>query len=157
MSKVYLALGSNIGDCKQNLSDAVVNIKKRVGEVICLSSFYETAPWGFETKNRFQNAVVEVNTSLSAKVLLEILKHIEQDMGRTIEATSKTYADRIIDIDILFFDDSVISTENLTVPHPLLHKRDFVLTPMREIAPSFVHPVLNKTIQQLWWELNLDS
>ncbi|MFZ4457268.1 MAG: 2-amino-4-hydroxy-6-hydroxymethyldihydropteridine diphosphokinase [Bacteroidales bacterium] len=157
MSKVFLALGSNIGDCSNNLRVAIAHIEKRIGGVISLSAFYETAPWGFDSAKVFQNAVVEVESSLSAKVILENVKSIESEMGRNISERNGNYADRVIDIDLLFFDDCIISTDKLTIPHQLLHKRDFVLRPMMDIAPDFIHPVLNKTIQELWQELNSES
>lgn len=148
MAKVFLALGSNIGDSRANLLQAVRKIEERIGSVVSLSAFYATKPWGFESENEFLNAVVEIETTVSAVLILQIVKAIEAEMGRDLKRVS-LYIDRPIDIDILFYDQETISMENLIIPHPLLHLRAFVLDPMAEIAPDFLHPTLLKTISQL--------
>lgn len=157
MANVFLALGSNIGDCPNNLREAIAHIEKRIGGVISLSAFYETVPWGFVSEHTFQNAVAEVETTLSPIVLLETAKSIELEMGRNLSDLKPGYADRIIDIDLLFIDNLICSSDKLTIPHPLMHLRDFVLKPMMDIAPDFIHPVLNKTIRELWQELDSES
>ena len=147
MSKIYLLLGSNVGDKKANLKDAISLIHKQIGKIIQQSSVYETEPWGFEDVSFFLNQVLMVDSSLQpAEALSEILQ-MEKKLGR--ERTEKQYASRIIDIDILFYDDLIIQTENLIIPHPLMEKRRFVLTPLNEIAGDFIHPVLQKTIKIL--------
>ena len=110
--------------------------------VITSSSFYETEPWRMVSSNWFVNAVIQISTSLSPAELLEVCKRIETQLGRRREgANSGKYADRTIDIDILFYDNLITCTDNLTIPHPLIHKRAFVLVPMLEIAQDFVHPL----------------
>ena len=147
MSSIYLLLGSNVGDKKANLINAVSLIAIQIGEIIGQSSVYETEPWGFEDSSYFFNQVLKVNTSLQPEELLIILFEIEKYLGR--QRTQKQYESRIIDIDILFYDDLVIHTENLTIPHPLIEKRKFVLTPLAEITSDLKHPVLEKTIKVL--------
>lgn len=133
MTDVYLGLGSNLGDRRANLRRAVTLIGERVGRVTALSSFYETAPWGFVSNNAFLNACLLVQTDYSPMEVLRITQRIERDMGRLCKSCG-VYADRIIDIDILLFGDLVISTDVLTVPHPLMAQRDFVMRPLREIG-----------------------
>jgi 2-amino-4-hydroxy-6-hydroxymethyldihydropteridine diphosphokinase len=148
MSIVYLGLGTNIGDKKFNLRQAFIEIELSIGTILESSSFYESEPWGFESENQFLNAVIVVDTNFTPLELLEQLKAIERKMGR-IEKNKSGYADRIIDIDILFFNNEVIHSPILTIPHKFLHKRDFVLFPLLEITPDFVHPLLESTIEEL--------
>lgn len=149
MAKVYLGLGTNLGDKEKNLRDAVEKIKKRVGNVHSLSAFYATAPWGFKSENTFLNAAVDVETVLSPRELLAATQQIEREMGRTAKSANHTYADRLIDIDLLMYDDLVISEPDLVLPHPLMHERRFVMEPLAEIAPDLVHPFLKETMQKL--------
>ena len=135
MSSVYLSLGSNLGDKKSNLEKAVSLISKKVGKIVRASSFYQSAPCGFESENDFLNAVILIETSFSPTELLAKTQEIERKMGRKTKST-KTYSDRIIDIDILFYDDLVIDTPELKIPHPLWKERDFVLIPLAEIQLS---------------------
>lgn len=135
MHTIYLSLGTNLGDKKQNLLSAITEIGRRIGPVRAQSAFLPTEPWGFESENTFLNAAVCVETALSPLALLDETQQIERDMGRT-QKTTVTYHDRIIDIDILLYDDLHISTPRLTIPHPLMYKRDFVLIPLREILPQ---------------------
>ena len=121
--------------------------------IVASSSFYETEPWCMRTENWFVNAVIQISTSLSPEEVLEECHHIEQKLGRVRTTPDGQYGDRTIDIDILFYDDKVISTENLIIPHRLLQRRAFVLVPMLEIAQDFVHPLFNKTISALYDEL----
>jgi len=147
MSRVYLSLGSNIGDRKQNISIASGNINDTIGRIISRSSFYETEPWGFNDENFFLNQSIIIKTTLTPETILKELMTIEEMMGRTRK--EKRYASRIIDLDILFYDDMIIETPQLIIPHPLLHKRRFVLKPLAEIAPEMIHPVFKKTIHHL--------
>lgn len=142
MAKVYLGLGTNLGDKEKNLRDAVQMIEERVGNVCSLSSFYATAPWGFESENAFLNAAVCVETLLSPRELLTITQQIEREIGRTTKSVNHTYADRLIDIDLLMYDDLIINDPDLVLPHPLMHERRFVMEPLAEIAPGVVHPLL---------------
>ena len=136
-SKVYLGLGSNLGERKEQLCRAIALIGERVGEVIRQSSFIETEPWGFESENKFLNAVILCETTLSPRQLLRTTQQIERDMGRKKKANGKSlnrkYIDRPIDIDILLYDDLTVDEPDLKIPHPLMHERDFVMVPLREI------------------------
>lgn len=149
MATVYLGLGTNLGNKEENLNNAVENIKEKIGEVTSLSSFIETAPWGFESDYSFLNAALCVETHLEPYQLLSVLKEIELEMGRTSKSVNKVYSDRIIDIDILLYDDLILNTEDLVIPHPLMTERDFVMKPLAEIAGEVLHPVLNKKIKNI--------
>jgi 2-amino-4-hydroxy-6-hydroxymethyldihydropteridine diphosphokinase len=149
MAKVYLGLGSNLGNKEKNLRAAVQKIGERVGDVDSLSAFYVTSPWGFQSENTFLNAVVCVETLLSPYELLAVTQQIEREIGRTAKSANSAYADRLIDIDLLMFEDRIVNDPALVLPHPLMHKRRFVMEPFAEIAPDAVHPVLKKTISQL--------
>ena len=151
MAIVYLSLGSNIGDRVGYLQQATL-LLKAIPEisVISTSSFYESEPWKMDSENWFVNAVVQISTTLSPEKLLDECMRIEAQLGRK---RTRGYQDRTIDIDILFYDDLVIHTEALTIPHPHFHKRAFVMVPMLEIAQDFVHPLFKKTVMQLYEEL----
>lgn len=138
--KVYLGLGSNLGDCRRNLERAIRLIDDRVGEVIRQSSFIETEPWGFESEHRFVNAVVLCETTKTPREVLLLTQQIERDMGRRkvngaglMVNGQRIYTDRIVDIDILLYDDLTIDEPDLKIPHPLMHQRDFVMIPLKEI------------------------
>ena len=146
MAVAYLLLGSNIGESKEHLQNARNNIKDCIGEIVVQSSIYTTAAWGKKDQADFLNQVIKINTTLSPFETLEKILDIEQKMGRI--RTEKNAA-RIIDIDILFFSNEIINTENLIIPHPYIQVRKFVLVPLNEISPTFKHPVLDKTIHQL--------
>lgn len=146
---VYLSLGTNLGDKEANLHAAVNELKKRTGRLVVLSAFYATEPWGFSSDHSFMNAACCMETTLSPFQVLEETQTIERLLGRTKKSVDGQYADRFIDIDLLLFDDLVIDTPTLTIPHPLMHLRDFVLKPMTEIAPDAIHPVLGKKIRHL--------
>ncbi len=129
----YLSLGTNLGDKRKNIAEAIKNIGELVGDVVRQSALYETEPWGFRSDNRFVNAAVCVDTQLSPRRLLEVTQRIEMEMGRTLKSAGGEYHDRIIDIDILLYGDLHIDEPDLKIPHPLMHERDFVMTPLNEI------------------------
>lgn len=129
----YLSLGTNLGDKRKNITEAIKNIGELVGDVVRQSALYETEPWGFRSDNRFVNAAVCVDTQLSPRRLLEVTQRIEREMGRTLKSDGGEYHDRIIDIDILLYGDLHIDDPDLKIPHPLMHERDFVMTPLNEI------------------------
>ena len=134
MAIAYLALGTNIGNKRRNMITAAALLAERVGDVLALSGFYETEPWGFQSENTFLNAALQLDTSLSPLELLKATQEIEIEMGRT-QKSNGAYHDRIIDIDILLYDNLVLQTPELTLPHPLMHERLFVMEPLAEIAP----------------------
>ncbi|MBO5225159.1 MAG: 2-amino-4-hydroxy-6-hydroxymethyldihydropteridine diphosphokinase [Parabacteroides sp.] len=148
MAITYLGLGTNIGNKRRNLITAAALLAERVGDVLALSGFYETEPWGFESNNRFLNAAVKLNTDYSPQELLVITQQIEKELGRT-EKSNGTYHDRVIDIDILLYDDEVLQTSELVLPHPLMHERKFVMEPLAEIAPFVQHPIFKESIMDL--------
>jgi len=152
MSKAYLALGTNLGNKPVNLLRAIGCIADEIGIFSAISSVYETQPQGYESENDFLNMVVCIETLLSPTEILIITQSIEKRMGRT-QKTSHSYQDRIIDIDIIAYDDLILHTENFQLPHPLFHQRRFVLEPFNEIAPGYVHPVLHKKVRKLLGEL----
>lgn len=147
---LYLGLGSNLGDKRNNLLQAVALISERVGRVVCLSRFYETEPWGYASNNTYLNAALGVETSLSPLEILSITQAIERELGRQKKSMNREYFDRPIDIDLLLMDDLVIDSDALILPHPLMHERLFVLEPLVEIVPTVVHPLLQKTICELY-------
>lgn len=150
MAKVYLGLGSNIGERSENLAEARKRLSDLSLEISSVSPVYISEPWGFESNNDFYNQVIEIKTDVDPYDLLDIIQETENKMGR--KRRMKGYSDRIIDIDILFYDNKIISSKPLIIPHPLLHKRMFVLQPMADIAPGLIHPVFNKTIEELMAE-----
>ena len=139
--QVYLGLGSNIGDCRKNLIRAIRLIGERVGTIVCQSSFIETEPWGFQSENKFLNAVILCETERTPREVLLLTQQIERDMGRRKKVNGqgltvngqRVYADRIVDIDILLYDDLTVDEPDLKIPHPLMHERDFVMIPLEEI------------------------
>jgi len=146
MNKAYLLLGSNMGNSRQQLLAANKLVKKNIGRITRQSKLYVTAAWGNTNQPDFLNQVIVVETKLSATELIKAILSVETDMGRI--RTTKN-APRIIDIDILFFNKDIINKKNLVVPHPEIQNRRFVLVPLNELSPAFVHPVLKKTIHQL--------
>ena len=133
--QAYLGIGTNLGDRSENLHCAVKKINEQAGRVLACSSFIETEPWGFCSDNVFLNAVVKIDTSLTPHELLRVTQEIERAMGRTHKSVNGNYSDRIIDIDILLYEDMIVRDAELTIPHPLIWKRSFVYEPLLEIAP----------------------
>src|SRR5450759_4493849 len=147
MKKVFLGIGTNLGNRESNLKEAVARIEEYIGKVTRSSSVYETEPWGFQAEDEFLNMVVKVETKLTPSGLLGRILMIESLLGRV--RSEKQYSSRVIDIYILLYEDLVIDEENLKIPHPLLHERKFVLVPLCEIESELVHPVLNKSVATL--------
>ena len=147
MSKVYLSIGSNKGNRSVLINKAIDEIEKKVGIIISRSSIYQSKSWGFDS-NDFYNLCLLIDTDITPKSLLINLKKIEKSMGR--EDIDGSYSDRFIDIDILFYDNITTDSEDLKIPHPKIEIRKFVLVPMLEIADDYVHPILNKTIKELY-------
>lgn len=150
---VYFSLGTNLGDKEQNLRLAVQHIEERIGKIVSLSAFYATAPWGFDSDNAFLNAAVCAETSLPPLEILFITQSVEQEMGRTHKSVNGVYSDRVIDVDLLLYDDFILDTPTLKLPHPLMQERRFVMEPLAEIAPDVIHPVLGKTLGDIYRDL----
>lgn len=148
MAIVYLGLGTNIGNRRGNLVKAAALLAERVGDILALSGFMETEPWGFESENLFLNAAIKMETPLTPDELLSATQAIEREMGRE-KKSDGTYHDRVIDIDILLYDNRVIEHPGLIVPHPLMQERLFVMAPLAEIAPFERHPLLGQTFMEL--------
>ena len=148
-NQVYLLLGGNQGDVGRAFSQTLELIRASVGSIKTLSPVYRSEPWGFEASESFLNQVVIVNTALDPEDLLKEILDIEKKMGRERDDQSGRYSSRPIDIDILFYNDSIINSHDLVVPHPRLHQRNFTLIPLNDISPGFYHPVFKKTISDL--------
>ena len=149
MATIYLGLGTNIGEKKENLTRAIEALSLALGNYTALSTFMETEPWGFDSDNAFLNCVVAFDTTITPTMLLDTTESIERELGRTVKSTGGTYHDRIIDIDSLLYGSEIVETPRLTIPHPLMHKRDFVLEPLAQIAPDAIHPIFGKSIAEL--------
>ena len=145
MIRVFLGIGTNLGDREQNLQEARAAVNQRL-EILKESSIYQTAPWGFLDQPAFLNQVLEAQTDLSSLNLLNFLKHTEKELGRQ---ANFRYGPRLIDLDILFYGDRIIQTSRLQIPHPRLTQRAFVLIPLAEIAPEWVHPQNKQTVAQM--------
>lgn len=148
MAIVYLGLGTNMGNRRGNLVKAAALLAERVGDILALSGFMETEPWGFESENLFLNAAIKMETPLTPDELLSATQAIEREMGRE-KKSDGTYHDRVIDIDILLYDNRVIEQPGLIVPHPLMQERLFVMAPLAEIAPFERHPLLGQAFMEL--------
>ncbi len=146
MNKAYLLTGGNLGDRQQNLAIAVDHINEQCGSIITASSLYETAAWGNTDQPAFLNQALEISTFLNARQLIRRLLKIEKQIGRI---RKEKYGPRLIDIDILLFNNEKHNYQFLKLPHPEMQNRRFALLPLAEIAPAILHPVLNKTITEL--------
>lgn len=145
-NELFILLGTNLGSRIENLEIAMCAIDLKIGKVTNSSKIYETSPWGIADQPNFLNQVLQVSTYLKAEKVLSLILKIEQEMGRKRELK---WGARLIDIDILYFGKKVISSQNLTLPHPFLHERRFTLVPLAEIAPDFTHPILQKNNKEL--------
>ncbi|HEC41517.1 MAG TPA: 2-amino-4-hydroxy-6-hydroxymethyldihydropteridine diphosphokinase [Bacteroides sp.] len=150
MHRLVLSTGCNLGDRRENLLSAIELIEERLGRILKVSGIYESESWGYESKNRFYNQCLLVETSLGAEDCLPKILEIERMLGR--DRSLSRYSDRIIDIDILFFDDMVLESDSLRIPHERLAFRRFVLLPLAEILPEFEHPLLHKSVRELLGE-----
>lgn len=147
MSKVYLLLGGNMGNKQLVFVQAADLLRERVGKITRRSAIYETEPWGFESSDMFWNQVLELETDISAQKVLQKTLQIEHELGRTRKTNQ--YDSRVIDIDILLYDDQIIGMPELVIPHPRIQERKFVLVPLNELVPDLIHPGLQKSIYQL--------
>ncbi|QIA07136.1 2-amino-4-hydroxy-6-hydroxymethyldihydropteridine diphosphokinase [Draconibacterium halophilum] len=143
MNKVFLGIGGNIGDKRQNFIHVLNLIEIKLGKIIQKSSVYETPPWGFRSEDAFWNQVLIIETKLEAEELLWRIREIETDFGR--ERGNERYSSREMDIDILYFNDDFLESKDLIIPHPRIHERRFVLIPLVEIAPEMKHPLRRLT------------
>ena len=146
MAIAYISIGSNLGDREENCRQAIKLLKENGIAVKKQSSMYETEPWGIKDQPKFINMAVEAETDKKPEELLRVLKEIEKEIGRT--ETTK-WGPRIIDLDILFYDDLILKIPGIEIPHPLLHEREFVLKPLCEITPDKKHPVTGKTVREM--------
>ena len=149
--KIFIGLGTNLGDRKNNLEDAIMALPPKLN-ILARSPIYQTKPWGYTDQADFLNMVIEAETALTPIELLDYLKALEEELGRK---ASFRYGPRLIDLDILFYDDLIFEHERLSIPHPSLHERGFVLVPLADIAPNLIHPTLEKNIIELLQ--NIDS
>jgi 2-amino-4-hydroxy-6-hydroxymethyldihydropteridine diphosphokinase len=145
----YLSLGSNLGEREACLDQAVRILEERAGKLLSRSAFYYSDPWGFSSDHRFANICIALQTELAPIELLDVTQAVERQLGRTAKSADGVYADRVIDIDLILIDDLVIADDRLTLPHPLMQERLFVLEPLAAIAPELRHPVLQKSIAEL--------
>mgnify|MGYP000197502116 FL=1 len=149
MKTVFISLGSNLGNRKANLKTAYAEIEDKIGQINLKSSFYKTPPWGFHSDEDFVNSIIQIETDLELVDLLKELKGIEQELGRKQKDSSLGYQDRLIDLDIIDYNGEIYSSDLITVPHERLHLRSFVLFPLHEIAPNWIHPKLKIAIETL--------
>lgn len=149
METCYILFGSNMGDKGSIFDQACLYINNRCGQVLQVSSPYESEPWGFETEEWFLNRMIVIKTRMNPEDLLGQLLEIERELGRERHPENEGYVSRTADLDILYYGDRIILNELLTVPHPRLHRRRFALLPMCEVAPDMVHPVLGLTQRDL--------
>jgi 2-amino-4-hydroxy-6-hydroxymethyldihydropteridine diphosphokinase len=149
MHEIYLSAGGNLDNTAEKFERLFSLLQSRVGEIVRKSSYYQSEAWGFESENLFINIALCLQTELSPFELLQETQSIEKELGRT-EKTTTSYQDRMMDIDIIFYDNLVMKTDTLEIPHPKMHLREFVLVPLNEICPKFVHPVLQESVEQLF-------
>jgi 2-amino-4-hydroxy-6-hydroxymethyldihydropteridine diphosphokinase len=153
--RFFLSLGSNLGDKQKNIETAYQKIEERIGNIISISTFHVSKPVGFQSDSFFINSVCEVYSLLDIDAAFAITQEIEKEVGRNEKSINGIHTDRVIDIDILLADNLIIKTPELTIPHPQMHLRTFVLEPMCEIAANVLHPVLEKNIRELLEDVNL--
>ena len=164
MEDLYLGLGSNLGHREQLLRQAVELLTRRIGGLKGLSAFYETEPWGFSSEHPFLNAVGVWRTDKEPEELLRLTQAVERELGRRRKSVAGQYADRPIDIDLLLYGKRVVEADyvmpgktrekaHLSLPHPMMHVRRFVMEPLAEVAPEVIHPVLGKTARQILEDL----
>ena len=146
MNTVYIQLGSNIGERESFITKSMHKVECNIGKIITASSIFETTAWGNENQNNFLNSVIEIKTPFDAFTVLQKSQEIENNLGRK---RSDKWGERTIDIDILFYNNKIINSKELIIPHPLIQKRKFVLVPLSEIAPNYKHPILKKNISNL--------
>lgn len=149
MHKVFLGLGANVGNKKKNIIDAISLLKEKIKN-IQVAPIYETKPWGYKNQDNFLNTALKGNTSLSPSELFKFVKETETRIGRIKRFK---WGPREIDIDILFYDKLIYKDEKLEIPHPRLHERDFVLKPLMNLEPNFIHPIMKKTMSELYLKL----
>src|SRR5690554_4370758 len=152
--KLIIGLGSNLGNRKQNLSNAINVLEETFNCSSISSPIYQTEAWGFESETLFLNCCVIIHSDLAPKEILKATQKIEKRLGRVKKSKNNKYQSRIIDIDILYYGTIILKTKTLTIPHPLIYTRAFVLEPLSEICPSFVDPLKNQTIAELNWVCN---
>ncbi|MFO8067696.1 MAG: 2-amino-4-hydroxy-6-hydroxymethyldihydropteridine diphosphokinase [Bacteroidales bacterium] len=156
-NKVFILLGGNVGDVQDTFKKCIDKINLQVGQCVNMSEVYISEPWGFKSENLFYNQALFVETTLNPSELLKHLLFLEKLFGRERDKEKKGFSSRKLDIDILFFNDLILDSEDLSIPHSFLHKRRFALRPMLDIAPVLVHPVYNKTIMQLFTDCKDNS
>ena len=149
MNKLFLQLGSNLGDRVQMIKDATNFINEKLGKVLSVSKIYESDPWRVDGQQNYLNQILEVNSLLSPKEALKTILSIENELGRV---RIEKWGERLIDIDIIFFNNEIIETFDLCIPHKHMHERNFVLIPLNEIVPQYVHPKYNKSVADLLQE-----
>ena len=147
LQTTYLLLGSNLGNSEEILEKAMMAIESQIGKIILRSKYYETAPWGVVNQPNYLNIAIAVDTLLQPADLLKQTQNIEEILGRV---RKEKWGARLIDIDIIFYGNKIVEKPDLIIPHPLMQERNFVLVPLQEIAPDFVHPVFKKSIQVLY-------
>jgi 2-amino-4-hydroxy-6-hydroxymethyldihydropteridine diphosphokinase len=147
MKNVFLSIGTNLGNREKNLQQAIAEIHNSIGQVLMSSSIYQTEPWGFQAEEEFLNMVVKIESDFTPIVLLEKVLKTESEMGRV--RGPEHFSSRLIDIDILLYDNIIVDKENLKIPHPLLQERRFVLVPLCEIAAELIHPALKRSFAEL--------
>ena len=149
MNEVYLCLGGNLGDCLTTFKKACVLLQQHAGSIVQQSSVYQSRAWGMDQAPDFFNQVLKIETALSPEELMALLLETEHVLGRERSSVATGYQNRVLDIDIIFFNSLTVETEMLEIPHPRMHLRKFVLGPLCEIAPGYQHPVLHKSIEEL--------
>jgi 2-amino-4-hydroxy-6-hydroxymethyldihydropteridine diphosphokinase len=149
MNEAYLCLGGNLGNSFITFKEACGHIEQQVGDIKLRSSMYQSHAWGMDNAPDFYNQVIKIETKLMPEELMLALLDIEKTLGRERKESGTSYQNRVIDIDVLFYKEDAIKTDTLEIPHPRLHLRKFVLEPLNEIAPNYIHPLLHKSVSEL--------